>query len=112
MSVPLYCFDVLSSLFLLTSVLGIELVIHHMDSHWYCTNTTRPPSPFPKDKSFENKLKSEHPDASRATILECNDQECIQVQCVQQPNGEWKCEEGLAGDNTQKTVLMVSEDDD
>ncbi|KAL3780359.1 hypothetical protein ACHAWO_003305 [Cyclotella atomus] len=65
------------------------------------------------DKSFENQLKTEYPDASRATILECDDENCVQVQCVQMPNGEWKCDEGLEGNGaTSKTVLMVSEDDD
>lgn len=66
-----------------------------------------------QDKSFEDQLKAEYPDASRATILECDDENCVQVQCVQMPNGEWKCDEGLEGSGaTSKTVLMVSEDDD
>ncbi|KAL7485442.1 hypothetical protein ACHAW6_011035 [Cyclotella cf. meneghiniana] len=69
---------------------------------------------FNLGKQFENQLKSEYPDASRATILECDDVECVQAQCVVLPNGEWKCEGGLEGDRgeTKKTVLMVSEDDD
>ncbi|KAL3783617.1 hypothetical protein HJC23_004983 [Cyclotella cryptica] len=69
---------------------------------------------FNLDKQFEKQLKSEYPDASRATILECDDFECAQAQCVQLPSGEWKCEGGLEGErgDTKKTVLMVSEDDD
>jgi len=53
-------------------------------------------------------------DASRATILECDDTECAQVQCVQDNRGNWTCEGGLEGEDrkTTKTVLMMSEDDD
>ena len=66
-----------------------------------------------QDKQFENQLKTEYPDASRATILECDDENCVQVQCELQPNGEWKCEDGLEGkEGTSKTVLMTSENDD
>mmetsp|Transcript_20247 Transcript_20247/g.42471 ORF Transcript_20247/g.42471 Transcript_20247/m.42471 type:complete len:104 (-) Transcript_20247:249-560(-) len=66
------------------------------------------------DKEFEEKLKTEMKDASRATILECDDTECAQVQCVQDNRGNWTCEGGLEGEDrkTTKTVLMMSEDDD
>lgn len=67
-----------------------------------------------QDKSFEDSLKKDYPDASRATILECDDENCVQVQCELQQDGSWKCEDGLESDGgaTSKTVLMTSENDD
>lgn len=52
-------------------------------------------------------------DANRATILECDDQECAQMQCVSDGKGNWECEGGLEGEDrqTKKTVLMASMDD-
>eukprot|EP01082_Thalassiosira_pseudonana_P009137 g8154.t1.1.5e17418a g8154 g8154.t1 contig27:313745-314504(-) len=35
------------------------------------------------DAEFEQKLKTEMKNASRATILECDDTECAQIQCEQ-----------------------------
>ena len=68
------------------------------------------------DKEFDAKLKNDPQlkGASRATILECDDTECAQVQCVQDSRGNWNCEGGLEGEDRQttKTVLMSSQDDD
>ena len=68
------------------------------------------------DKEFDEKLKNDPQlkGASRATILECDDTECAQVQCVQDNRGNWNCEGGLEGEDRQttKTVLMSSQDDD
>ena len=72
------------------------------------------PSQIP-DKEFESKLKTDPQlkNADRATILECDDQECAQISCVQDNQGNWNCEGGLEGEDRQttKTILMVSEDD-
>ena len=53
-------------------------------------------------------------DVSFATILECDDTECAQIQCEQDARGNWNCVGGLEGDDrkTTKTVLMMSENDD
>ena len=68
------------------------------------------------DAEFEQKLKtdSQLKDATRATILECDDTECAQIQCEQDNRGNWVCEGGLEGEDrkTTKTVLMSSQDDD
>mmetsp|Transcript_11915 Transcript_11915/g.25616 ORF Transcript_11915/g.25616 Transcript_11915/m.25616 type:complete len:108 (+) Transcript_11915:216-539(+) len=68
------------------------------------------------DEDFDKKLKtdSQLKDASRATILECDDTECAQVECVQDGRGNWNCEGGLEGEDrkTTKTILMSSQDDD
>mmetsp|Transcript_3991 Transcript_3991/g.7121 ORF Transcript_3991/g.7121 Transcript_3991/m.7121 type:complete len:109 (-) Transcript_3991:291-617(-) len=68
------------------------------------------------DKEFENKLKtdSQLKDAKRASILECDDTECAQIQCEQDNRGNWVCEGGLEGEDrkTTKTVLMTVQDDD
>lgn len=67
------------------------------------------------DEEFDKKLKtdSQLKDASRATILECDDTECAQIECVQDNRGNWNCEGGLEGEDRQttKTVLMASMDD-
>mmetsp|Transcript_24242 Transcript_24242/g.58572 ORF Transcript_24242/g.58572 Transcript_24242/m.58572 type:complete len:107 (+) Transcript_24242:268-588(+) len=68
------------------------------------------------DADFDNKLKtdSQLKDADRITVLECDDQECAQISCVQDNRGNWDCEGGLEGEDreTTKTVLMASQDDD
>ena len=53
-------------------------------------------------------------DADRAVILECDDTECAQLECLQDSRGNWNCEGGLEGDrpDTKKTVLMSSNKDD
>lgn len=68
------------------------------------------------DPAFEAKLKNDPQlkDASRATLMECDDMECAQMQCYQDNRGNWECEGGLEGEDrkTTKTVLMSSQDDD
>lgn len=68
------------------------------------------------DAEFDKKLKtdSQLKDASRAVILECDETECAQIECVQDNRGNWKCDGGLEGEErkTTKTVLMSSQDDD
>ena len=81
--------------------------------------TTHPQTSFVHiqipDAEFDKKLKtdSQLKDADRATILECDDTECAQVECVQDNRGNWVCEGGLEGEDrkTTKTVLMASMDD-
>lgn len=67
------------------------------------------------DAEFDSKLKNDPQlkDADRATILECDDTECAQLECVQDNRGNWVCEGGLEGEDrkTTKTVLMASMDD-
>ena len=67
-------------------------------------------------KKLEEKLKADPQlkEASRATILECDDTECATAQCTQDRNGNWSCEGGLEGDreNSQTQVLMHSDEDD
>ena len=93
------------------TVLAITNIHVFTSSRKYTNKNTK----TKKDKSFEDSLKKEYPDASRATILECDDENCVQVQCELQPDGSWKCEDGLDasdGKATSKTVLMTSENDD
>eukprot|EP00986_Skeletonema_menzelii_P007453 scaffold2929_cov145-Skeletonema_menzelii.AAC.9 len=67
-------------------------------------------------KTLEDKLKADPQlkEASRATILECDETECAQAQCTQDRNGNWHCEGGLEGDreNSKTQVLMHSDEDD
>ena len=48
-------------------------------------------------KKLEDKLKADPQlkEASRATILECDDTECATAQCTQDRQGNWSCEGGL-----------------
>ena len=66
-------------------------------------------------KEFADELANDPQlkDANRATILECDDQECVQMQCVSDGKGNWVCDGGLEGEDreTTKTVLMASMDD-
>lgn len=68
------------------------------------------------DEDFDKKLKTDPQlkDASRASILECDDMECAQLECVQDNRGNWVCDGGLEGEDrkTTKTILMSSQDDD
>jgi len=68
------------------------------------------------NKALEQQLKSDPQldDADRAVVLECDDTECAQLECIQDSRGNWNCEGGLEGDrpDTQKTVLMSSNKDD
>ena len=67
-------------------------------------------------KKLEDKLKADPQlkEASRATILECDDTECATAQCTQDRQGNWSCEGGLEGDreNSQTQILMHSDEDD
>jgi hypothetical protein len=55
-------------------------------------------------------------DASRAVILECDAEECVQVDCVKDSKGNWQCDVGLEGKpgvgaTTQKVIMMSMDDD-
>eukprot|EP00584_Thalassiosira_punctigera_P005740 CAMPEP_0172534158 /NCGR_PEP_ID=MMETSP1067-20121228/6620_1 /TAXON_ID=265564 ORGANISM="Thalassiosira punctigera, Strain Tpunct2005C2" /NCGR_SAMPLE_ID=MMETSP1067 /ASSEMBLY_ACC=CAM_ASM_000444 /LENGTH=109 /DNA_ID=CAMNT_0013318913 /DNA_START=141 /DNA_END=470 /DNA_ORIENTATION=- len=67
-------------------------------------------------KTLEGELKSDPmlKEASRATVLECDDVECATAQCTQDKRGNWHCDGGLEGDreNIKTQVLMHSDDDD
>ena len=64
----------------------------------------------------DKKLQQNLADASRAVILECDQEECVQVECVKGSNGEWQCEVGLefktnsAGPVSQRVVMMDIDD--
>ena len=51
------------------------------------------------DEDFDRKLKTDSvlKDADRAVILECDEMECAQVECVQDKRGNWTCDGGLEG---------------
>lgn len=87
----------------------------YYNSHTYSWPPLRSHTQIP-DADFDAKLKndSQLKDASRATIMECDDMECAQMECVQDNRGNWECEGGLEGEErkTTKTVLMTSQDDD
>lgn len=66
--------------------------------------------------TLDPNLKKNLADATRAVILECDEEECVQVDCVKDLKGEWKCDVGLegkpgVGPTTQKVMMMSMEDD-
>ncbi|KAL7450513.1 hypothetical protein ACHAWC_002422, partial [Mediolabrus comicus] len=48
-------------------------------------------------------------EATRVTVMECNDEECAQAECMQDENGSWECEGGL-GHNPDGTEKATSKD--
>jgi hypothetical protein len=66
---------------------------------------------------LDNNLKKNIADASRAVILECDEEECVQVDCVKDAKGNWQCDVGLEGKpnakgpTTQKVIMMSMDDD-